>query len=258
VEGYVGLTIDSGVGSYFVNFDTKYYVRAQPSSNLGLGLVALISNSWNNINGSASGSSCGISSLGYPYDPNLACVSSSVSKYCSILNKNRTSYACTPAEYQAGQYANCAVGDLTGKFGVLMAPNFPGTSVSTLQFVAPPGVLRDFQPPYVADYMKNGLITPMWSSIVFYSAVDLSPQFCAKFTYVPAGKWSVCGFPSPSNPGNNLSNGLTNTGISIVVLCSCFAAYIVFTIFMYVMGYCNRPDEEVDDSPSRPINDGVI
>ena len=145
-----------------------------------------IHTSWTNTTTSSSAGSdyCGAANTGGHYDPNLACGYSSSS--CLALNRSSAArYDCNHENYDAGEYALCQIGDLSGKFGTIYGSNSIFTQSS---------VLYDVQPPYVSNYLQSNKLSTMWSSIVFHCA-DNARLVCAKFELIPTGQSSICTFP---------------------------------------------------------------
>ena len=149
-----------------------------------------IHTSWTNTSTSSSAGSdyCGAANTGGHYDPNLACGYSSSS--CLALNRSSAAmYECNHDNYDAGLYALCQIGDLSGKFGTIYGSNSLFTQSS---------VLYDVQPPYVSNYLQSNKLSSMWSSIVFHCA-DNARLVCAKFELITPGQSSICTFPAISD-----------------------------------------------------------
>jgi hypothetical protein len=202
--GYFSMQIGDGQSSYSFNLDLSKFA-AMTSCDLSQGLYYHIHSYWAiDDKTSALGSTeCGSTYTGGHYDPNLACSSSSqsASAECSLLGRTSNdgyTYNCTTANYQAGKYALCEVGDLSGKFGIVYGDKN--------NHFASDGELVDYQPPYAANYMSSDNIATMWSSVIFY-CVDSSKTrlACAKLIEVDAG---TCGHPQAMHSVN------TNAGVA--------------------------------------------
>lgn len=147
---------------------------------------------WDSIytNSSSGPVNCGVTFTGGQYDPNLACGYNS--SLCAVLNRTISDYNCSSSIYQRGNYGQCRVGDITGKFGAAL-PSRPNVFLRESAFQ-----LQDYQPPYISDYAHSNKLTGMWSSIVF-RCMDNTRLVCAKLNIVHTGSSSVCPFASPSN-----------------------------------------------------------
>jgi hypothetical protein len=144
-----------------------------------------IHTTWDSTKNSAAGPiNCGSKVTALHYDPNLAC--GYVSDDCNQLNRLENTYNCTPAVYNAGLYAQCQIGDLSGKFGIVKPVN------GIIQQLSP---LLDYQPPYAANHLVGTRRSQFFSSVVFHCQKDNTKLICAKLQLVPAGQSSICPFP---------------------------------------------------------------
>lgn len=149
-----------------------------------------IHTAWVNTSTTSSAGSnyCGAAYTGGHYDPNLACGYSS--GLCSSLNRtSAVAYDCNHVNYDAGLYALCQVGDLSGKFGTIFGSN---------SIFKQSSVIYDEQPPYLSNYLSSNKLSTMWSSIVFHCS-DNARLVCAKFKLIPIGQSSACSFPTVSD-----------------------------------------------------------
>ena len=143
----------------------------------------------NKTSNSAAGGALCAQAAGH-YDPNLACGYTSTK--CTILGRqSAATYNCTPAVYNAGQYSQCQVGDLSGKFGKTYGINNV--------FTQPASIPYDVQPSYPANFLAANAISTAWSSVVFHCS-DNTRLVCAKFQLVASGSPSVCSFPAVLDP----------------------------------------------------------
>lgn len=177
----------------------------------------------NTTSNSAAGSTlCGPTVAGPHYDPNLACGYSSAS--CTALGRTPASYNCTKQAYNAGNYAQCQVGDLSGKFGIVYGVNNVYSQAAS--------VVYDFQPPYAANFLVANAISSAWSSIVFHCN-DGSRQVCAKFKLIPSGSSSACtSFASvlATSSGSTGKTVVEKEAIAIIVLA--VFAFVFFVLFV--------------------------
>lgn len=186
-----------------------------------------IHTSWNNLqkNSAVGGNDCSGANTGLHYDPNLACGYTSAS--CTLLGRtSAASYNCTPASNAAGQYSQCQIGDLSGKFGIAKP-----TGSLLYQQLTP---LYDYQPPYVANYLKAGSAgSSMFSSIVFHcNNAAASRLICAKFQLVPAGQSSVC--PFPATTADAMATLSSDLSYNKAVVSKAVIAIIVLAVFLFV------------------------
>lgn len=185
-----------------------------------------IHTSWNNLkkNSAVGGNDCGAANCGPHYDPNLACGFTSAS--CTLLGRtSASSYNCTPATNSAGQYSQCHVGDLSGKFGIAKL-----AGGLLYQQLTP---LNDYQPPYVANYLKaSSASSDMFSSIVFHCNAGGARLVCAKFQHVPAGQSSVC--PFPATTADVMAALSSDLSYNKAVVNKAEIAIIILAVFLFV------------------------
>ena len=93
----------------------------------------------------------------------------------SVTAAQGYTYACSPEAYAAGHYAECEVGDFSGKFGRLM-PTAADASGKT--FV---GLNSDPNPPIMSNFYMPDAVANQWASLVVHCPVDNSRLFCAEF-----------------------------------------------------------------------------
>lgn len=179
-------------------------LRCLSSSSRLLAQLIQVHTKWDSINTNSSSGpvNCGISVTGGQYDPNLACGYNSLP--CAVLNRTISGYNCNSSNYRRGNYGQCRVGDISGKFGTAL-PSQPNVFLRESSF-------QDYQPPYISDYAHSNKLTGMWSSVVF-RCLDNTRLVCAKLNIVHTGSSSVCPFSSPSNQSINYS-GTKSTGFS--------------------------------------------
>lgn len=174
------MQIEEGSAMYYGELDLSNFDALGSCTNIAsVGLKYHIHQSWTNTSDSSSFTS-GCSQAAGHYDPFLGCSSNSqyVSTECVELSRTSSlgyTYSCNPTLYNNGNYSNCEVGDLSGKFGIL---NDTGTSMfyST-------GVLTDFYPALISNYKYNMKNSEMWSSMVFHCGTSAAPRLvCADFS----------------------------------------------------------------------------
>eukprot|EP01035_Chromulina_nebulosa_P020958 gene20958-27162_t len=161
-SGYFAIQIKDGIALYSYNLNLNNFSLASscPLTNGG-------------------STYCGTSYTGGHYDPNFACSSSSqeISSGCKYLNRTSSSgytYTCNTTVYGKGDYSECEVGDLSGKFGTI----YPSSGY-TFSSSAP---LSDLYPPYISNYDKNLKNSYMWSSVVFHCASTGTRLLCAELS----------------------------------------------------------------------------
>jgi hypothetical protein len=170
-----------------------------------------IHTTWNSTKNSAAGPiKCGSPVTALHYDPNLAC--GYASDACNKLNRLADTYNCTPAVYNAGLYAQCQIGDLSGKFGAVKPVN------GIIQQLSP---LLDYQPPYAANHLVGIPLSQFFSSVVFHCPKGGTKLICAKLQLVPAGQSSICPFPQTrTEVMARLSSDLAGVRSDLVVVSS--------------------------------------
>jgi len=203
-SGYVSMSIADGVGRYSLYLDISSTPLPLDAGgrvcNVTQGLTYHIHSYWNNIATNSAGLSvCGTSTsgAGNHYDPHLACGPSSqaqtqsqatfyspstflASPLCPTLGRTSAlgyAYACNSANYNAGLYDQCELGDLSGKFGKLYP--MKGSSIIKRTSV-------DFTPPYAMNYLETSKLAETWASIVVhcgqtYPVANTARIVCAKF-----------------------------------------------------------------------------
>ena len=215
IMGYFQMKVNHGVGSYSFSLDMSEFADAT-TCDLSNGLYYHLHTSWNDdekVSGLGS-DDCSSTITGGHYDPNLACSASSQDAAGKCVALERTSdlgysYNCSSSVYNAGIYAQCEVGDLSGKFGIVYpSPNY--------RFVQPFSAHTDYQPPYVSNYLKNDAVAQMFSSIVFH-CVDSSKTrlVCAKLEEIDDD--DICGHSDASFTGSlKVPPQKTSTAVRVV------------------------------------------
>jgi hypothetical protein len=201
-----------------------------------------IHTTWNSTKNSAAGPiKCGSPVTALHYDPNLAC--GYASDPCNKLNRLADTYNCTPAVYNAGLYAQCQVGDLSGKFGAVKPVK------GIIQQLNP---LLDYQPPYASNYLVGAAPSVAFSSVVFHCPVGGTKLICAKLQLVPAGQPSVCPFPQTrADVQAGLSGDLATsksvvkkTEIAIIILAiAVFCLFVIIGLMACFMCCKKKPSE---------------
>ena len=136
---------------------------------------------------------CTAANTGGHYDPGLACGKNSQFQsspaLCGLISRTASSnppytYSCNPTNYFAGMFADCEVGDISGKFGSIK-PDSSGISA-----VLGTSLYTDPVAPFALDYGLTGgagqtpgtpgvdLTTP-WNSMVFHASPSGDRIFCA-------------------------------------------------------------------------------
>ena len=211
-----------------------------------------IHTAWTNTtNKSAAGGALCAQAAGH-YDPNLACGYTSTE--CTQLGRqSAAAYNCTPAVYSAGQYSQCQIGDLSGKFGKTYGTNNVFTQSATIPY--------DVQPPYPANFLAANAISTAWSSVVFHCS-DNTRLVCAKLLLVASGAPSVCSFPTVLDAVT--LNDKVNTQAVIIkheVFGLITLSVLTFALFLgiltyFIVLYCQRKGKELErekliEEPSR-------
>ncbi len=239
-NGFVALQVASGQAMYDFSVDLTNFAT---TCDLSQGLKYHVHSYWTNAtSNSAANGFCG--TAGLHYDPNLACSTKSqdLNTLCPAINRtvaHNYVYNCNSTVYNQGHYANCELGDISGKNGVIRAN--AGTKVFAL-----PSPFTDYQPIYSANYgvqTKNSL---QWMSWVFHCAADNNALVCAKFspTDLSACQTSINSFNvDTSSSGGGDDDGYTHdeylTGVLVSVLVCLFAGIVIGIIFTRF--FCGRP-----------------
>ena len=169
-SGYFYMQVANGRATYSYNVNLTGMSQASSictASPVSSGLKYHIHSDWTNMTSTSSGgpTQCGASITGGHYDPTYACssVSQYISSTCATLQRTSSlgyTYTCNSTLYNTGDYSECEVGDLSGKFGLSI-----GTMGSTM--FSATGVM-DNTPPYIANYRNNLKNADGWSSVVFH------------------------------------------------------------------------------------------
>jgi hypothetical protein len=131
---------------------------------------------------------CNAMVTGGHYDPYFGCgpATGVPADHCAFIGKNTSTYTCSPEVYASGLYAECEVGDFSGKYGpipvVVVNGDRDGT---TTRSVAVNAVPFDPLPALDSHYQDDRIPSPAdgFASIVFH---DGSPRvLCGK---IMAGK----------------------------------------------------------------------
>jgi len=192
-SGYFAMTLSPSLGQATYNLQLNLNGYANPlSCDLSKGLKYHIHSFWNNKTATSSAGqvACGAANTGGHYDPSFACSASSQGNidttsynvsgqpvvkatYCALLGRTTTSrppykYSCNSTIFQQqGHFSQCEVGDLSGKFGVLLPVD--ATAPGGLIFSSSPSLITDTYPPILYDYLtkdvvtNNILVADMWS-----------------------------------------------------------------------------------------------
>ena len=205
-------------------------------------------------NSAATSFECG--KTGLHYDPYLAC--GYASPNCTALGRVN-GYTCTPSIFNSGQYAKCQVGDLSGKFGDVMA-----TAGPKFQQLTP---LYDNLPPVAANHLSGGNSrTSMFSSVVFHCPVGKFRLVCAKLQLVPEGQSSACSFPQTTaqsmaelTSDSDKNKSMLNKAVIAVIILAIitFILFILAIVLAAKLCCCKKKPEvkqHVDEvPPSNPI-----
>ena len=174
-----------GTATYSFTLDLTQFPT---TCDLSKGISFHIHSFWNNgTSTSAAHQYCSASITGGHYDPNLACgkASQAASTLCPLIGRTPSMYSCNPILYNTGEFAQCEVGDLSGKFGVAFGTG-PGGMTFSFNYPQLASAPIDYTPPYVYNFNKADSISNQWASIVFHCAADGSRQICSKLQYSSA------------------------------------------------------------------------
>ena len=191
------------------------------------------------------------------YDPYLACGYKSLN--CTALGRIG-GYTCTPSIFNSGQYAKCQVGDLSGKFGDVMAT----AAGPKFQQLTP---LYDNLPPVAANHLSGGNSkTSMFSSVVFHCPVGKKVRLvCAKLQLVPEGQSSACSFPQTTaqsmaeltSDSDKNKSMLNKAVIAVIILAIIIFILFILAIVLAAKLCCckKKPEVKLVDEvpPSNPI-----
>lgn len=196
--GHFALSIqDDGTGSVNLEVDLNGIDKSvQQSCDLSQGLSVHIHGTWENnaLNSGSGGLTCGLGKTSNHYDPYLGCSpksnnqdsgdTSKPSGLCHNANKGYPStskvpyvYGCNKAAF-ASKKEVCEVGDITGKFGILLPLNATNNLVFKLSTTI------DNYPLLKDDYLSHDL-TRGWASVVLHCAGGTAKGkrlVCAKMT----------------------------------------------------------------------------
>jgi len=182
-SGYFQLDIVNGTSTHEFYLDLSQF---STTCDLSLGLTYHIHSYWKNTTtSSGTNGYCGSGYTGGHFDPNLACgpASEDASSSCSSLGRTSSSgytYGCSKTLFKAGQYGVCEVGDLSGKYGLIMRKSL------TSNIFARTVTWADYLPPYIANYDTTTSIIKPWTSIVFHCTTG-ARLVCAKFVQSDEG-----------------------------------------------------------------------
>lgn len=252
-SGFYALQIENGVAQHFFN------LSASTSSNSNtcqfsnkVGLTYHIHQSWNSATSDSSvgSTSCGASNTGGHYDPYWGC--SSASQYSSsfCLNSSRVSslgytYTCNSSIFSSGQYSNCEVGDISGKFGTAYGSGNGDLKLFTSNHSR---ILVDNYPPLESNFNTNLKNSKMWSSIVFHCSSNSARLFCAKFStisltscqeafdkmnFVASSPTAISSFSSNSNPySSEQYAGAVATSVLVCLFGGFAIGLVVYRFFL--------------------------
>jgi hypothetical protein len=255
IKGVFGMKIDSqtGTGTYGWSLDLNGYTQATSEGyDINSPLKWHIHTYWTDTSKtSASLTGCGASNTGGHYDPTLACGTASQyqsypttnTTYCKALGRTADDgyvYPCgTPSNYFDGEFSNCEVGDLSGKFGFIVPEN--GIGIAANEYV-----VVDPVPPYKDNYFNMGkeALSMPWASIVFHKQ-NGDRFFCAKFVLDNTGNTAcdnagVFG-PDPSGDGPCPEIASTDTytkeDVQKWVIISIILTIIVNVVLYFLCGF---------------------
>jgi hypothetical protein len=281
ISGYFGMKIDSSTGTatYGWSIDMRGYTNTNGGYDINLPLLWHIHTDWNKAGGSSSKSgvdaACSQSNTGNHYDPLLACGPASQGQifpttgggsFCSKLGRTSTSppwvYPCDKATYQAGQYSNCEVGDLSGKFGNIVPVDGQSKAVNSDVFIDP-------NSPFNYNYGAGGSsatgtgsmdLSLPWNSIVFHKSSDKSRFFCALLLKDNSGK-SPCDDgmafgPPPTAPVAKTTTSddtYTQKDLMKWVIISIILTIVLNVVLYFVCGFldCINPCSDSKRSASK-------
>lgn len=234
-SGYYAMEIQNGMAEHSFSVDLTDFsssVYCPLSSQIGLNYR--IHSYWVSSQASAGASSCSHTYTGGSYDPFYACSSSSanVNSRCTSLKMTVTkgyTYYCNSTSFSSGQYSNCELGDISGKFGQVYSENSNAIYTS--------GNLVDYFPPQLSDY-RNG--DELWASIVFHCGYGNQPLFCASLSsksltscFSGFASMSFSALSTEQFPTNDLSAASFSLAVSLSVLASLSMGFLAGGMLMY-------------------------
>lgn len=198
-SGYFAMEITQGQALYQFKLNLTSY-QSLANCDLSNGLEYQLYTYWLNssVSSSAGSTYCGSAFTGGHYDPDYACsaYSQNINSGCVQLQRvaaNGYTYKCNATEYATGNYEECEVGDLSGKFGTVYP--IDGSSI----FIS--DVFTDYFPPYITNYLASEKNSPnMWSSVVFQCGSSAETKLvCAKLS---SSDFSACNSIFETFPNN--------------------------------------------------------
>jgi len=234
-SGYYALQIQNGAAEHVFSLDlSKYTGSTYCPLSTQYGLAYRLHSYWVSTQQSAAAQLCTHTFTGGTYDPFYACSpsSSNINTACTLMKMSYAKgyiYYCNATTFSTGQYTNCELGDISGKFGQVYSTQGDGVFTG--------GPFADYFPPQVSDYRSGD---ELWASIVFHCGYGNQPIACASLS---SKNLSPCfsGFAAMSfsalnanqSPTTDYSKAAFTLSVALSILSSMSLGFVIGGVIMY-------------------------